>query len=480
MSSAYPENDNTDSLTLAVPTQPDNESRDAQNTATAPLSLPEVSGISKEIQEKKVVAIPTRLDFVDMPNKEPHWKATHFGEAIIPSPIPVLPKPLALTYRNFYNHYEEHEFRKQERLVVTYPRVVIGCTFVSALLRHYFPAQEYFVGEIFPGTSTGEEFTPQPILDGIPIEGTRQWAVQSKFDSAIVVLVVIVTEQEFSKLPARTRPARLAVAANLLDSRSRVDVHGDCIARGGVVLLTSAGTFPKPTFEFYSFDSGLQQKGVVIPMALQMRTNHGLATNSISLAPKHAEQVDQTFKTIVRAASGQEAWPQVLSRSSAPMAPIPALYPPPTSTPLAPASAIPTKRKSKGGPKVTPTPKTKRTKRIESLGGSPLTLPPKLAPNLQLTHAPTTASSPTIVSIIAGPLDSSSRHPVDVRNDKTRQMEHHEISGAYIRTVKQNRTGNLIEENGKMIPNGKSKAIRVVAKLLDHTFRPPDHSRVRD
>ncbi|KAF2438868.1 hypothetical protein P171DRAFT_477189 [Karstenula rhodostoma CBS 690.94] len=477
MSFTYPENKNMDDLT-AIPTPHEENLKDVQTVAAAPLESEKISERPKKREKKNVVAIPTRLDFIDMPDKEPHWKVTHFGEAIIPSPITVLPKPLALSYRNFYNYYEEHEFIKQERLQVSYPRVDVASSLVPALLRHYFPSRDYSVREIWPGTSTGAEFTTHPVVNEVPVFGTRYWIVENKSDSAIVTMVVIVTDPEFSKLPARTQPAHLAVGANFLDSRHRLAVHGDRMARGVVVLLASAGMPIKPTFEFYSFDSSHQQKGVVIPLAVRKQDTQQLATNSISLAPEHAEQVDQMFKTIVRASYGQGAWPQALSTLSAPMAPVPVLHLPPTLTPVAPTPAFPTKRKPKHSTTGTPAPKAKRSKNIEPLGSLPLTPTPGAQGNLPLTPASSAPSSPTIAPAIAGPADQSTRHPIDVRNDKTRKMEHHEISEAYVRTVKRNRAGNLIEENGKMIPNGKSKAIRLVAELMGHTFRAPNHSRV--
>ncbi|KAL5431191.1 hypothetical protein PMIN07_009939 [Paraphaeosphaeria minitans] len=449
-----------------------------QTGSAASLGSAETAEILEKPEDRKVVATANRLDFIDIPNKEPHWKTTHYGEAIIPSPIAVLPKPLALSYRSFYNHYEEHEFIKQEKLLVTYPRSVVGCTLVSTLLRHYFPAQGYAMREVFPGTSTGAEFTPQPVVIGVSIEGTRNWVVKSKSDSAIVIVVVIVTEAKFSMFPGRTLPTQLAVATNFLDSNHCLAVHGDRMSRGVVVLLSNAGTPTKPTFEFYSFDSGHQQKGVMVPIAVQMQDTHSPATNSISLAPEHADQVDRMFKIIARASSGQEAWPQVLPTSSMPTAPNPVLELQPTSAPVVPISAVPSKRKPKSGPKATLAPKTKRTKKIESVGSMPQTPTPTVLPKLPLNPAPTAPKSPTILPATAGASDDSTRHPIDVKNDKTRKMEHHEISEAYVRTVKQNKAGNLIEENGKMIPNGKSKAIRMVAKMMSHAFRPPNHSRI--
>ncbi|KAK7182256.1 hypothetical protein DPSP01_006974 [Paraphaeosphaeria sporulosa] len=476
MVSAHPKSENLDDLTKAQVTQHGVQSEGVEIGTTASLESDEVTEVSGNLQDQKVVAIANRLDFIDIPYKERHWKVTHYGEAIIPSPIAVLPKPLALSYRNFYKYYEEHEFMKQEKLLVSYPRVVVGCTLVSALLRHYFPAQEYAIREVFPGTITGAEFAPQPVVDGVPVEGTRHWIVQSNSDSAIVVLVVIVTSQEFPNIPARTHPTQLAVAASFLDSRHRLAVQGDRMSRGVVVLLCSAGTPIKPMFEFYSFDSDHQEKGLMAPIALQMQDHRSPATNSISLNPEHADQIDRIFKAIVRASYVQEAWHQFLSTSLTSMASLPLLQLPPTSTPVVPTSALPSKRKLRHDPKPRPAHKSKRSKMIEKLGSLSQTPTPIASANLSLIPAPTAPSSPTITPVIAGALGDSTHHSIDVRNDKTRKMEHHEISEAYVRTIKQNKAGNLIEENGKMISNGKSKAIRMVAKSMEHTFRPPNHS----
>jgi hypothetical protein len=421
-------------------------------------------------------AIPNRLEFFDMPGKEPQWKVTHFGEAIIPSPIPVLPKALALSYRNFFNHYGEYEFIKREKGRTNFPRVVVSCSFVSAMLRQYFPSREYTVKEVWPGISTGAEFTPVSVVNGVPIAGTRYWMVQKQSDDAMVILVVIVTDPEFTKLPARMNPVQLAAAAAFLDSRHRLAVHGDRMSRGVVLLLAGAGTPVKPTFEFYSFDASRGQKGVVMPLVDQKQLTQGVATNSISLAPDHAEQVDQMFKIIVRSSFDRGSWPEALpllstlvtshlAFSPTPVAPL--LVLPPSSTPGAPILAPTTKRKAHTTLRATPEPKTKRSKRTGFLGTSPLV-------SLALTPASPGPSSPTLTP------DYSTRHIVDVKNDKTRKMEHHELSEAYVRTVKRNRAGNLIEENGKMIQNGKSKAIRHIAEVMGHTFRQPNHSKSAD
>jgi hypothetical protein len=240
------------------------------------------------------------------------------------------------------------------------------------------------------------------------------------------------------------------------------------MSRGVVVLLASAGIPVKPTFEFYNFDSSHAQNGVLVPSAPQ-----DVVKNNISLDPDHAEQVDQMFKIIVHASSGRGIWAPDLYLSSTSVAPSPGLSSTPvqpvlalpsSSTPVAPTPTPITKRKARATPKATPEPKTKRSKKIESIGNLPLAslpLAPALSAQSSLTVAP----------------DDSTRHKVDVKNDKTRKMEHHELSEVYVRTVKKNKAGNLIEENGKMIQNGKSKAIRQIAEIMGHTFRKPDHSK---
>ncbi|KAL1613249.1 hypothetical protein SLS60_001481 [Paraconiothyrium brasiliense] len=374
-----------------------------------------------------------------MSSKEPHWKQNAFGEAIIPSPIPVLPKPLALSYRNFHNHYAEHDFSRREKEVTDHPRVLVGCTLISAMLRHYFPSLEYAVNQAWPGTSTGAEFTHVPVVDGTPVAGTRHWTVQKKSDLAIVALVVVVTSPEFCKLPARIVPAQLAVTKKHLDSQHRLAIHGDRMSRGAVILQASTGNPLKPTFEFYHFDSSHEQKGLLVPMDIRVEDSQVAASNSIGLAPEHAEQVDQMFKTIVSASSGQADWPRAVTPSLTPMAPVLTLLP---------------KRKAKRTPGTTPVPKMQR-----------LETEPQV--RLPLTPMPTAPNTPVHMPV-------SARHKIEVKNNKTRKTEHHEISEDYVRTVKMNKSGNLIEAFGRMIPNGKSKAIREVATSMGHTFNRPN------
>ncbi|KAJ4358724.1 uncharacterized protein N0V89_003308 [Didymosphaeria variabile] len=412
----------------------------ADDTITSSFASPGASEAEKAAPLRKSAIVS--LGFVDMSGKESHWKMNAFGEAIVPSPIPVLPKPLALSYRNFYNHYEEHDFLKRVKEQTGYPRVLVGCSLVSAMLRHYFPSVEYVVKQVWPSTSTGAEFTHDAVVNGVPIAGTRHWAVQKKSDAAITVLVVIVTDPEFCMPPARTAPAHLAVTKNHLESRHRLTIHGDRMSRGAVILLACAGSPLKPTFEFYHFDSSHEQKGLLAPMATHAQDSQGAASNSISLAPELAEQVDHTFKTIVRASSGQAGWPQALTPSPTQMAPVLTLLP---------------KRKAKHTSNASPAPK------INRLQFSPQA-------RLPLTPAATAPNSPATIIVPV-----SARHSIEVKNDKTRKMEHHEISEDYVRTVKMNKSGNLIEAFGRMIPNGKSKAVRQVAEAMGHTFNRPDN-----
>ncbi|KAF1965084.1 hypothetical protein BU23DRAFT_575147 [Bimuria novae-zelandiae CBS 107.79] len=218
------------------------------------------------------------LHYTTMPGKEPHWQVNHYGKISIPSPIPVLPKPLALSYRNYYNNYGQIDFVKQEKKVKPQkktkycPRALAGGLVISALLRHYFPRPENEVKEIFPGTGSDEEFKSEPVLAGMSLVGTRHWIVQQQEGSQeIVAVVVLVTDPKFFQLGGRETPTTLGVTKDLIDAEGRVVINKDNTMPCGAVVLV-AGTWDpvKPQFEFYE----------------------------ISMAPEYAPLVDQMFKAV--------------------------------------------------------------------------------------------------------------------------------------------------------------------------------------
>lgn len=247
---------------------------------------------------------PIRLDIVDIPAREPHWKVTDHGEAIIPSPISVFPKPLALSYRNFHAYYQEHSFADRKSEPTSYPRVLVAFSLMSAMLRHYFPSPDHMVKEAWPGTISAAGYSPSPVVSGVPTDGTRYFTVQKKAGAEMVAIVVIVTEQGFLALPARSQPTQLTLETGLLDSRGRLSIQGNRMSRGIVLLLAAKGPPLKPTFEFYEFSSANVQPGRITPWIDYMRNSNGVATNIVDLAPENAGIVDDMFKTIVRGPSG--------------------------------------------------------------------------------------------------------------------------------------------------------------------------------
>lgn len=474
MASSHPGNDALLGPTTAI---------DTQHAVASPARTPKDAAIP--LRTAKVEKIPKPSDDkaaaisdVHIPDAETRWRFTQLGRLIIPSPIRILPKPLALSYCNFYNYYEKYQFSKREKLkslygqehYMVYPRAVVGCTLVSSLLRHHFSQEDFAVRDVTASINIGVESAPQQVIDGVPLDGMRLWVAQSKSDNAIVTLLVVVTDPVFATLPGRTLPIRHAVATNFLNSSHQLALHGGRMSRGTVIPLSSAGTPVKPRFEFYSFDSTTQQPHALVPMAIRLGNNDISATNSMSLAPGHVQQVGQMFKDIVRALTGQGSWPQVLSP-----VPVPIPHLSPASIPVSSSPEPPVKGKRKHGTTAKADPKAKRPKTTASPDSSQ-TATPTAPTNEPPTPVPTGPSSPTLTDNTAGPTDRSSRHRIEVKNMKTRKMEHHDISEAYVRTVKENASGNLITENGKMITNGKSRAIRIVAKKMDHTFIPPTHS----
>lgn len=253
---------------------------------------------------------PSRLHYTDMEGKEPHWEVDHYGQISIPSPIPVFPKPLALSYRNLYRDFGNHKFEIKEEHHDEHPRAQASCLVVKGLLNHCFPNPDLEVEQIWPGYYEGELFTYESLVADMPVMGTWHFIVQqkNKKGEGIVAIVAVVTDPAYFSLAERKQPTRLEILPKFVDSKGRLAVQDDkTMSYGAFVILTgtmNTTTSPiTPAFEFYEFCSP-EPKAGLRPWynRATIQTPAG-PTNSIPLAPNHAGEVDFMFKDIAEYAT---------------------------------------------------------------------------------------------------------------------------------------------------------------------------------
>ena len=242
----------------------------------------------------------SKLRFDEIEDKESHWEVDHHGQLIIKSPIPVYPKPLALSYRGLYQNFGTHVFETWDGGVREHPRALASAMFALQLLRHYFPGPEYTMEEVWPGTET----TWETIVEDMPIMGTRHFIVQcnNKSKDNLVAVVVIVTDSVFFQMKGRKTPEALSVDNKYINSNGKLILGGKTMSRGALVVLTGVTSPVRPALDFYDFDSSRQQQGELLPcISRTAKRPDGELTNSISLAPESAGAVDAMFKDMVAA-----------------------------------------------------------------------------------------------------------------------------------------------------------------------------------
>lgn len=401
-----------------------------------------LASTNQEQEPKRVKAEPVRLDFFAMPGREPDWEVTSHGFVTVPPPIEVFPKPLALAYRNFNNHYGEHKSQEINSDGVTYPtRALVGSQLIGQILHHYFSEPQYKI------TCLGAE--PQNLLDGVPVFGMLHWVVLKQtqttqeldegigMDSSddaketqwgIHLIAAVTADQQFLQMSARTHPTQLSVARQYIRSNgilSLRDIETSCCS---VVLLAGGIASTKPQFEFYSFDSVREAPGTLIPWFGQTEdVPYGLDTSIVTLAVEEAPKIDHMFKAIVSYTSRNRlVLPGNTSYDIQPQQ----LLPMPSQTPEATGKSL----KAKGRPK----PKTKAA---------------------QSKEKPRRVSKPV-----------KEQKPV-------LQVE---LTEDYVRTVKVSKIGTLFEgTTGKMIPKDNARAIRLFAEEKGITLGSPKYTHAQ-
>ena len=260
---------------------------------------PSSGGVEVASKTKAATAVP--LHYSNMSGKEPHWEVDARGQISIPSLIPIFPKPLALSYRNYYKHYGEDGLTATERGYVTYPKTAEGSTFMSTLLRHYFTGPDHKVEQVWPGMYVGNKYEVQNLVTDVPVEGVHYFVVrETKPDKNIMAIFIMVVNPTFLQLPGRDEPTTLTVVKKWIDKKKRIAIDANTIMdRGTVVFLAGTWDPIAPTFEFYKFSSEQQGAGKLVPWTSDLlQTTDGTLTNSISLDPKYAGSVDAMFRGI--------------------------------------------------------------------------------------------------------------------------------------------------------------------------------------
>jgi hypothetical protein len=410
---------------------------DKHSGPAAPHTSPKTSQPENPLLPKKKTAIPHPLHFSNMTDKEPHWKVDVLGQISIPSPIPVLPKSLALAYHNYNKYYEEQGFLKTERKLTFYPRAVEGSAFLSSLLRHYFPGPDFTVKPIWPGIGVDEGLQLHSILADVPIEGTQNFAVRRTGSTVeIAALFIVVTSPMFLQLSARKRPTTLAVDKQWIDAKGRLVIEADTIMTGGTVVLL-AGTWnpTTPTFEFYKFSSRQMRAGELTPWIDQtLSLAKGSITNSVPLDPKMAGLADMMFKAT------RDAFP-INSTNIQPSFGA-ALAPPPP----------PQERQSIFEPTLAQDQRSQYSE--NNIFREPSTAP---------TFIPIAPSQPVTTPASAVQKPKRDRGPA--------VPDYTGVDEAYMQTVRETTRGLLIDgATGKMINRNKQAALRELAERVGYTI----------
>ena len=293
---------NVDDLDSASDSAPDSASDPASDPAvdSASDSDADVGNDSGRAPKRIERALPSHLSYRDIPSPGPNWHEGDHGVAVIKSPIPSLPKPLALQYVNYNRYYSKYVFQASTRNPPSYfEKLTIADRLVSALLAHYFDADKFEVVKRYGKT--------YKIVMGVPVEGTQYYFVLRKDpqpgEDEICAIVVIVTAPPFTKQHARTTPTPLRIDRRYLqpDGNLHIEINDEVEAKKcSVVLLTGSVPPDKPFFEFYQFGTGSSPDSTLRPWFAQLQGMEETAsTNIFSLETDEAGKVDEMFRAIV-------------------------------------------------------------------------------------------------------------------------------------------------------------------------------------
>jgi hypothetical protein len=251
----------------------------------------------------------SHLCYQDIRNKGPNWSQRYYGEALISSPIPILPKPLALQYVNYNKYYKDYKFKMTEREGAYYEKLVVGSRLASELLGYYFAAAEFKV--VMLG------YQLQDFLMGPPLEGVKYFLVLKKHEqtgeNAVCLILAVITDPSFTRQSARTTPGQqLRFRPEYLQTNGTLKINNMETLACPVILLTGLKDLQlyksrqptrsqQPCFEFYVFDAGRKPRATLFPWFGRIRSKAAVGeTNVFTLAVEEAEMVDWMFKAAAK------------------------------------------------------------------------------------------------------------------------------------------------------------------------------------
>ncbi|KAF2476292.1 uncharacterized protein BDR25DRAFT_339360 [Lindgomyces ingoldianus] len=227
----------------------------------------------------------------------------------IPSPIPIFPKPLALSYCNFKNHFSAYGYMDGTRMEA-------ASFLVAPLLRHYFPKTKFEYWRLAR--------QDESLFQCIPVDGTTYWMVTTKslkqegagddsdpsreamiFQRSLVLLVIIVTSYPFLEARERGRINSINFSDKALGNSGEVMVDETVARRGNVVVLGGRTRPSAPSFEFFTFDVDGGHGHSLVPCFGQPEQHQtGFRTNRFSLETEDVDKVDIMFRMFAESGSG--------------------------------------------------------------------------------------------------------------------------------------------------------------------------------
>lgn len=198
---------------------------------STPVEEEQQSSLAEKKSSSRNRACHVNLEFMSMEGRESHWQVDQHGKAVIPSPIPIFPKPLALAYCNFVKHYADFKFTVTEKRL-EYPfRLEVANQLIATLLQNYFSGPRFLIRRL--------DEQPENLVQGVPSKGTQYWVVLKKDQSAIFridLILVIITDPERGSV----RSAQLELSAYYVDGDRVLGIDGRKTRNCSVVSMTPA------------------------------------------------------------------------------------------------------------------------------------------------------------------------------------------------------------------------------------------------
>ncbi|ORY03466.1 hypothetical protein BCR34DRAFT_573476 [Clohesyomyces aquaticus] len=227
-----------------------------------------------------------------------------------PSPIPVFPKPLALSYCNYKTFYTEYKSIDGTRLEV-------ASRLTAAMLVHYFPPPGF---EHWRVTSR-----PDGLFENVPVHGTTCWMVTKRAPKPsedgggevteetasepsprlLLLLVIIITDNKYVEKCSRRAFQSIEFSSALIETSGDFVVDDVVVRKGNVAILGGRVRPIGPRFEFYTFDLDSEDGRALVPwFGESERCPEGYGTHAIGLGVEEAAKVDAVFKHFVSSELG--------------------------------------------------------------------------------------------------------------------------------------------------------------------------------